>query len=498
MAAGDGWLRVWVGPATLTLMIATAAAAVPVAAPAASVSTQERSPVIAQNAVRPQLPRAVDYALEPTQRGLAPAAETIAELSERGWDAEPLGLASRRGLTIRDALTGEHLVDVRADKAFTPASIIKVLSAAAVMSEFPPQQTFATTVVSGTKPTDIVLVAGGDQLLAPGRGSPTAVAGRAGLADLAEQTAKALTESGVSKPVRLFLDTSYAEGSDVAPGWTDFWMTNGYAGRISMLALESDRALPGTPAPGNPAMRAAEAFREALEAQGVSLSTTKIRAATASDPAETDDTRETEETEETGEAGKSEQPPLARVESAPLRDVLALALATSDNAMVEQLSRQGSVAAGSGARQKDVNAWVLHTMSDYYDLDIDGATLADTSGLSDGTRVPMRLVADVLGAGASGAYPSLQSVLDGLPIAGYNGTMRDRFLLDSARSGLGVVRAKTGSLPSVTSLAGTVTTRDGRLLVFALTTNDVEGGPGAVEARAAIDVLVADLADCGC
>ncbi len=472
--------RWWVAAATLSVVVSSVPAAAPVVVTAGSIEAKGPSPVTAQNAVRPQLPSAVDFALEPTQRGDAPDAEVVAEVARDGWDASSLGSSSRRGLTIRDALTGEHLVDQRADKAFTPASITKVLSAAAVMSVLPPEQTFATTVVSGTKPTDIVLVAGGDQLLAPGGSDPTAVVGRAGLGDLAKQTAAALEAGGVSEPVRLFLDTSYAQGSDLAPGWTDFWVTNGYTGRISMLALESARALPGSPAPADPTMEAAKTFQQALEDEGVSLSTTKIRAAAEPSPEQGD------------------QPPLAGVESAPLRDVLALALATSDNAMVEQLSRQGAVAAGVSPNQKDVNTWVVDTMSDYYELDIDGAELADTSGLSDGTMLPMRLVADVLAAGASGAYPSLQSVLDGLPIAGYNGTMRDRFGADAAGSGLGVVRAKTGSLPSVTSLAGTLTTRDGRLLVFALTTNDVEDGPGQVEARAAIDALVSSLADCGC
>lgn len=463
--------------ATASLVLASAPVAVPAHVAVGSLRAQEPGPVIAMNAVRPQLPRAVDYALSPTQQGLAPDRDAMVDLTEDGWDAESLGSRSLRGLTIRDALTGDHLVDVRADDALTPASITKVLSAAAVMSVLPPEQTFTTTVVTGARPTDIVLVAGGDQLLAPGRGDLTTVAGRAGLGDLAEQTAAALEEGGVTEPVRLFVDTSYAAGRDVSPGWTDFWVTNGYTGRISMLALESARAVPGRPAPADPTMQAAEAFAQALDDQGVARSTTKIGVATES---------------------AQDSSPLASVESAPVRDVLALALATSDNAMVEQLSRQGSVAAGGGARQKDVNAWVVDTLRDFYNLDVEGATLADTSGLSDGTKLPMRLVADVLAAGASGAYPSLQSVLDGLPVAGYNGTMYDRFLGDSARSGLGVVRAKTGSLPSVTSLAGTVTTADGRLLVFSLTTNDVEGGPGPVEARAAIDAMVADLADCGC
>ncbi len=475
--------------ATLCLVTASASAAIPAVTPAGSLSAQERSPVIAQNAVRPQLPPAVDYALEPTQRGVAPRADAIVDLIDLGWDAESLGASSRRGLTIRDAITGEHLVDISADKSLVPASITKVLSAAAVMSTLPPELTFTTTVVTGTRPTDIVLVAGGDQLLAPGRGDRGDVAGRAGLADLAKATAAALQERGVTDPVRLFLDSSYAEGRDVAPGWTDFWVTSGYTGRISMLALESARAVPGRPAPAEPTMQAAKAFQGALEDQGVRLSSTKIRPATA--PA-------ADASEDAEGSGGAVSPQLASVESAPVRDVLALALATSDNAMVEQLSRQGSVAAGAGPRQKDVNAWVLDSLRDYYNLDVAGATLSDTSGLSDGTTLPMRLVADVLGAGASGAYPALQSVLDGLPVAGYNGTMSDRFLGEEARSGLGVVRAKTGSLPSVTSLAGTVTTRDGRLLVFSLTTNDVENGPGPIEARAAIDALVATVADCGC
>jgi len=480
MATASGVRQWWVAAATVSFVVLSGPAAVPVVMTAGSITAQDLSPVIAQNAVRPQLPSAVDFVLEPTQRGEAPDAEAVAEVARDGWDASSLGSSSRRGLTIRDALTGEHLVDLRADKDFTPASITKVLSAAAIMSVLTPEQIFATTVVTGDKPTDIVLVAGGDQLLAPGRGDPTAVVGRAGLGDLAKQTAAALEAAGVSEPVRLLLDTSYAQGSDVAPGWTDFWLTNGYTGRISMLALESARALPGSPAPANPTRQAAKTFQQALADEGISLSTTKITA--ASEPS----------------AEQEDQTPLGRVESAPLRDVLALALATSDNAMVEQLSRQGAVAAGVSPKQKAVNEWVVATMTDYYKLDIDGAALADTSGLSDGTRLPMRLVADVLAAGASGAYPSLQSVLDGLPVAGYNGTMRDRFGADAANPGLGVVRAKTGSLPSVTSLAGTLTTRDGRLLVFALTTNDVEDGPGPVEARAAIDVLVSSLADCGC
>jgi len=166
--------------------------------------------------------------------------------------------------------------------------------------------------------------------------------------------------------------------------------------------------------------------------------------------------------------------------------------------MVEQLSRQAAVADGAAAEQQSVNAWVLDTVKQSYDIDTTGATLADTSGLSDGTLLPMRMVSDVLVAGAGGRHPGLQSVLTGLPIAGYSGTLADRFSGQNAQQGRGLVRAKTGSLPQVTSLAGTLTTDDGRVLTFALSATDIGSGTAEVGARATVDALVARIAACGC
>jgi D-alanyl-D-alanine carboxypeptidase/D-alanyl-D-alanine-endopeptidase (penicillin-binding protein 4) len=58
-----------------------------------------------------------------------------------------------------------------------------------------------------------------------------------------------------------------------------------------------------------------------------------------------------------------------------------------------------------------------------------------------------------------------------------------------------VVRAKTGTLIGVSSLAGTVVDADGRLLVFAAMADDVRS-TGA--ARLALDKLATRLARCGC
>lgn len=333
-------------------------------------------------------------------------------------------------------------------------------------------------MVAGNRPGDLVLVAGGDLLLSPGRGDPEKVVGRAGLVDLAAQTKQRLAASPSPKgPVRVLLDTQYAAGSDVAPGWTDYQVANGYTGRITMLGLATDRALPFDPSPSDPPLVAAEAFAEALREAGIAVRGPVRR------------------TESIDTAGAQL---FGRVESAPLRDVLSLALQTSDNAMVEQLARQAAVQDGAGSRQGSVNAWVLERLRQDYDVDTSGSRLADTSGLSDGTTVPVRVVADTLVAGARGEHPAYQSVLGGLPVAGYTGTLHDRFSQDRAAPGVGVVRAKTGSLPGVTALAGTVVTQDDRLLVFAVTANDVGRDGAELEARAELDALVADLASCGC
>ena len=95
---------------------------------------------------------------------------------------------------------------------------------------------------------------------------------------------------------------------------------------------------------------------------------------------------------------------------------------------------------------------------------------------------------------ADAGHPQLRTAAVGLPVAGLSGTLDDRFLDNAGR---GVVRAKTGSLPNVTSLAGTVVTADDRQLVFALMTDAVPDG-GTYGARIILDDFVGSLAECGC
>ena len=131
-------------------------------------------------------------------------------------------------------------------------------------------------------------------------------------------------------------------------------------------------------------------------------------------------------------------------------------------------------------------------------FDTTGARMADGSGLSTTDRVPARLLGALLTAAAApagGQGGQLRPILTGLPVAGGEGTLDDRFAADSeTAAGRGVVRAKTGTLTAVSSLAGVTTDADGRLLAFALMTNGVN--PAAVRPR--LDAIATELARCGC
>lgn len=456
-------------------------AAVTTGAPDDAAVTTQAGPRT-QADVRPRL-RTLAHPLPPVTGGLLPEAERVAAAVEDELDSDWLGPDRRRSVTIRDALTGEHLVDLNADRLAIPASTTKVLAAAAIVIGLPPETTFTTRVVQGATPDEVVVVAGGDMLLARHEGDPEAVTGRVGVRDLAAETAAALREQGVEGPVTVSLDLTHVPGPQVLETWTDEWVDYGYAGRIVQLGLAEDLALPFLPSPSSPPQEVAAAFREGLEQEGV-----KVRGSGD------EDTRAEEVTV------APDAPELARGESAPLRDVLAHALATSDNAMLEQLARQAAVASGRSTDQAEVAAWMVEVIGQEYDVDLTGVTITDASGLSDGTRIPVRVVADVLEAGTNGSRPHLQEVLaaGGLPIAGYTGTLASRFHLPIHEAAIGNARAKTGSLPGVTSLAGTVVTADGRLLVYAMTADRIGEDGAVLEARSVLDEIVAQLARCGC
>lgn len=410
------------------------------------------------------LPIAGDAAPMPTGAGLRAA------LNRALADS---GLGSSVGLTIRDAGSGTHLLDVSAQVPRTPASTVKLLTATAIVSTLDPWTTFSTRAVRGTGPHDVILVAGGDTLLNPGTGTPSAVVGRAGLADLADQTARALEAAGVTS-IRLHIDERYAPGPWYAPGWQAADVNAGLTGPVAMLGLSTERPVPGGGAFSDPVSSTATAFRMQLAGHGLTVAPAIDHMAVL--------------------AGA---PDLGVVRSAPLTDLVALALRDSDNALTESLARRAAFKAAKPTSFAGVAAWVKKTVK-ARGVSVEGVTMIDTSGLSAGSLVTAHALGDVLELAAGGKDPALQDVVAQLAVAGLTGTLADRFLTGSSHPAAGIVRAKTGTLTGASALAGTVVDKDGRLLVFAILADRIPPGVGTLTARAALDRFVATLASCGC
>lgn len=96
-------------------------------------------------------------------------------------------------------------------------------------------------------------------------------------------------------------------------------------------------------------------------------------------------------------------------------------------------------------------------------------TLVDGSGLSRENRFSARHITTLL-ANVYKKFEHAPEFLSMLPIAQIDGTLKDRFAKTSSLSGQ--VRAKTGSLHDVASLAGYVVTQSNEPIAFAILIND--------------------------
>jgi D-alanyl-D-alanine carboxypeptidase/D-alanyl-D-alanine-endopeptidase (penicillin-binding protein 4) len=384
---------------------------------------------------------------------------------------------------VQDAATGQLLFDRSADEARVPASNMKLLTASAALRILGPDRRFSTRVVAGPTPGSIVLTGGGDVLLGSGESAPGAVLGHAGLATLAQATVRALQNDGAAGTVSVLLDDSLFTGPSLNPAWSPEDVQAGEMAPLFPLAMNSARVDPATdtgPRPQDAAMSAAAAFSAQLStaaaAAGLTVAPGVVRVPAGPAP----DAREARV--------------LAEVQSATVGQQVDLLLRTSDNYLSEAMGRMSALASGQPGSNDGAIAAVLQQLKDM-GIPTDTLNAADVSGLALANRVSARQLAEVVRAITSGPDARLRAALAGFPVAGLTGTLGDRYTDASTAGGAGLVRAKTGTLNSVSALSGYVVDADGRLLVFSFIGNGLS--PGAAN-KAALDRTASVLADCGC
>lgn len=393
----------------------------------------------------------------PTDAGLADALAPLL--------ADP-ALGPLRTASVVDVAAGRRLFGEKPDQAATPASTVKLATAVAALTRLGADHRIDTGVVLAG-PARIVLVGGGDPTLTARASAPGPGDRPASLRDLAAATARALKQRKLTT-VALGYDTSAYAGpvehpigpnENIAP--VTALMTD--EGRLD----DSDHGT--APRATDPAGDAARAFAGLLRGQGI---TVKGDPAQAHAPA------------------KPER--IAAVHSLPLSALVERMLTYSDNDIAEALARQTARAAHRPASFDGAAAAVRATLAAQH-LPLAGAVFEDGSGLDRDDKVSANLLSRLLLLAAAPDRPELRPVVTGLPVAAFTGTLSGRYADEAA--GAGTVRAKTGTLTGVNTLAGTVVDADGRLLAFAFMTT---GTTDPAAAQKALDRMASTLANCGC
>ncbi|GAA2236576.1 D-alanyl-D-alanine carboxypeptidase/D-alanyl-D-alanine-endopeptidase [Rarobacter faecitabidus] len=362
---------------------------------------------------------------------------------------------------VSDAVTGQIIAAHKPNKPMTPASVQKALVALAGSEELDLDATLKTTVVQSSA-SEIVLVGGGDMMLSAEAGDPTVVNGRAGLADLAAQAASALELRGETT-VRLVYDTSLFDAN--THGVWEQSPAQGYAAPVVPFAINVGRMSDGEYAPryDDPAGEAAKVFAARLAERGITVDGAPRSGKAVS-------------------GGKT----VATVESAPVRDLIEHFMRYSDNTITEVVGRLVAIHRGLPASFDGAAKAVLATLSGM-GIDVSGASLKDCSGLAEGSKVMPETIIEVIDRLATPGEGTFHDAATGMPISGWTGTLAERMTSDDAR---GNVRAKTGSLPKVVALAGTIQTSSQRPLNFVVI---ADRSPNTWSTRKVIDDFVTGL-----
>lgn len=438
---------------------------------------------------------------------------------------------ARVGVRVLDPENGLVLCEFDADKGFMTASNMKLLSSVTALLTLGPDHRFETRLQADGEIRDGVLH--GDLLLV-GSGDPT-LGGRQEPRPTApfERMAAALREQGIVEVRGRVIGIDDCQPDEImGDGWSWGYQGACYAAQMSGLCFAENcikvrvrgtrpgappdvrltpntdyvtvlneartvsgkaedrlrvsraRALNllrvgGTTAPGltswrtfsieNPTRFAAHVLREVLLARGIRVVGHAVDLDDLAEPLPPRPRRD-----------------LATHRSPPLREIVSVLNKVSQNLYAEQLVRAaGRAAGGDGGMESAARA--TRAVLERLGADARGLVMADGSGLSRLNLVRPAQIAALL-AGMLGE-PQFETFYATLPIAGVDGTLRNRFRTGPAR---GRVRAKTGYISRVVALSGYAPRPDGHPpLVFSVLVNNFICPTR--RAKAAVDAFVEEI-----
>jgi serine-type D-Ala-D-Ala carboxypeptidase/endopeptidase (penicillin-binding protein 4) len=471
------------------------------------------------------------------------SAQSVARRIDSRIDAPPFN-RQLWGLALVDQ-SGNLLYGRNPDRLFIPASNTKLVVSAVASALLPPDWRVKTSlyggpVIKGVLQGDLVLYGRGDPTI--GRHCYATDTTLAGVCDTDPfARLRQLVDTLRAKGVRAITgnvvgDGSYFETTLVHPNWEAFDLNWWYAAPVSGLGFNDNSVdfdwgpgpAPGTPAvismkpnlgdiafenrtvtvapggesdigdrffrqPGtlqiwaegtvaldnpqrtesfalpDPNLYAARALRQVLVEAGISVLGTSSST-----------------TDSTAYAAIRRSAPLAEASSRPLRDWIFPILNTSQNWFAEMLLKQLGRQFGKAGSWPEGLEVERRFLIDSMKIDSTQFSLSDGSGLSSSNLISPLAFTQILRY--MRRHPRYATFAAGLPQAGMAGSLRNRFLGTPLA---GRVRAKTGSISRVITLAGYIELDRGRTVTFS-----VQANHHAVPSKAllaAIDSVVVDM-----
>jgi D-alanyl-D-alanine carboxypeptidase/D-alanyl-D-alanine-endopeptidase (penicillin-binding protein 4) len=377
---------------------------------------------------------------------------------------------------VIEVASGKVLLNIRGSETTPSASVLKVVSAAAAMTALPLDYKAKTDVLSvPSEPGTIVLRGGGDHTLSKMTGdSYTTYLGAPRLETLAFQVlSKWNSETEIKK---IILDSSFFSGPSYNSAWKSSDRTNGYISHITALQTDSDRANPDLTSRAysgyrstDPVLKTGEYFRAAL--QGLAEGATLVKGKTPKDAV-----------------------PLTSVSSQKMSTWIKHAMLVSDNTETEFIVRHAAKAAGLSPSFSSIEKLTKQQL-EALNIDTAGLVMKDGSGLAQANRVTPKMVAELMSLVAAG-HEKICELETYLPVAGKTGTLATRFNGTNAAA-RNYVTGKSGYIPGLYSLAGTIKAKDGSTLAYAIFARGTSGKSVGYAARGALDTVAARFYSCG-
>ncbi len=342
------------------------------------------------------------------------------------------------GLVVEDVTTGRILYSVNPNVARPPASVEKLYTTVAALNLLGPNAHLQTTALGqgtlrhgGVWQGNLYLRGGGDPTFGDGSWNQ---AYEDGYGPTALQLARQLRHDGVRRVTgHIFADDSLFDNDLGGPATNNLPDTPDYGGELSALVYDHGMSARGMP----PAVFAAHELALTLRGEGVRV----------------------------GAAGRTRTTPsgaaqLATVQSQPISELVRLMDVPSDDLIADMLAKQlgarllgqGTLLAGATEIQDAIaGAYKLHP------------TILDGSGLDRDDRTSPAEVVSLLRQVWN--TPTGQVLHAALPIVGKQGTVQSLGVHTPAQDHC---VAKTGTLDSVTNLAGYCRARGRGSLAFAL------------------------------